>query len=303
MSLRRLSLLLALPTLVGISLSACGTEDDSAPGPAGGSGATAGSAGNPETAGKGGSGAEAGTDAEGGMAGSEPGPGGSGGSAGEPSDAGSGGEAGSLTGGTGGKGGGGTGGTAGTGGKGGAGGASGTAGTGGGACHTDIQNFNTDPAGGMGRYLADTATGSVTNSTVVYSSLQGAAAPGSGQLNATFGAYGDAVQLGLFLNGKVWTCTTKLHAMVKLVATPDLSHIAGINFSVSSNNYGTYSAKMVSTTGFALDTWTPIALDLTTVTPVPKFTDISGIGFQLVAVSSGPTPVTTTMYVDDVWVE
>jgi hypothetical protein len=300
MSLRRLGLLLALPTVVGLSLAACGTEDDAAPPPpSGGSGTTAGTGGTAGSSGggKGGTGAEAGmiNPEEGGMGG-QSGPG--------PSEGGSGGDT-AAQGGAGGDGpppNAGDGNTAA-----GAGGEGGQAPV---ACRTDLQSFTTNPGGAMGIYLGPAAgqpgaqTGPVTTSTVVYNSTEGATAAGSGQLNANFSAFGDYAQLGLFYSNTSWTCHSKLHAMVKLVTSAtDLSYIAGIEFSLSSNNYAIYTPQLNSTAGFPLNTWKPIVLDFSTATPAPKFSDVSGIGIQLKTVTSGTTPVTTTMYVDDVWVE
>src|SRR6478752_44860 len=172
MSLRRLGLLLALPTMVGLSLAACGTEDDAAPGPgpSGGSGATAGSGGSGETGGTSGSGATGGNLPEAGMGGEpDPGPGGAGGD----SSGGAGGDSAAGTGGDSAAGAGGDGNYAGSGGEGGEGVA---------PCHVVIQNFTTNPGGGMGLYVGN-QTGPVKDeSKVEYSSTEGAAAAGSGKL-------------------------------------------------------------------------------------------------------------------------
>jgi len=293
MSLRRLGLLLALPTVVGLSLSACGTEDDAAPGPgpAAGSGTTAGAGGQGASAGKGGTGAEAGIDGEGGKAGEPgPGPGGAGGSAGDSA----GGAAGDSAGGA-------------------AGDSAGGAGGDGGQppvvlCPKLLFNFDADPGGAMGKYLKPDAPATgpvppVQSSTVEWSSTEGVTAPGSAKLNATFGAYGEIAQISLYFTNASWTCKTKLHAKVKLVSATDLSHISGIALSISSANYTIYTAKFNSTAAFALDTWTPIELDLTNPASVPDYTDIDGLGIQLQTKSAGTTPVPTTMYVDDIWLD
>ena len=310
MSLRRLSLLLALPTVVGISLSACGTEDDAAPGPAGGGGASAGSAGS---AGKGG--ATAGAENEGGSAGEVgPGQGGAGGDD-TPGEGGAGGDSGAAgegggNGGNGGStaGGGGTGGgTAGTGGNG------GNGGNGGGSCHTDLFTFDTDPAGSMGKYLTP-ATGPVQSSTVEWSSTEGVAAPGAGKLNATFGALSEQAQLSLYLPANTsFTCTTKLHAKVKLQSATDLSGINGIAFTINSGPYdstGRYASQFTSTSSWVLDTWYAIELPFATANyqspanTLPLFTDVRGIGVMVQTKTSGSTtPTPVTLFVDDVWVE
>jgi|GEM_PF-1568015 len=306
MTLRRLGLLLALPTVVGLSLSACGTEDDAAPGPSGGTGATAGSGGAGANGGTGATGAEAGTDnnGEGGTAG-EPGPGPG------PGDAGSGGDSAGGAGGEGGdigsagatSGGGGTGGS--SGGTGGSGG--GTAGTGG-ACNAIIQAFNTDPGGAMGRYVTP-ETGPVQSSTVEWSSTEGVTAPGAGKLNATFGALGEQAQLSLYPSA-VLPCVTKLHAKVKLVGA-DLTAINALSVSINSGS-GTdtrYAAQQHLTASWVSDTWYAVELPFATagyqnpVNTLPDFAHVTGLGFMVQTKTTGTVPVPVTLYVDDVWVE
>jgi len=287
MSFRRLGLLLAVPTVVGLSLSACGTEDDAAPGPgAAGSGVAGGNGGTGAAAGHGGTGAVGGMDyAEGGMAGMETGPGGSGGDG--LGGAGGDGPAAAGDGNT-------------------AAGAGGEAGAGTLGCRQNLQNFTTNPGGGIGLYIGDPAqTTPVKDSTVVWNSTQGSAAQGAGQLNATFGAYSEYAQIGVYLSPPLnsWTCTKKLHAMVKLVSATDLSHLLAVHLSVSSDNYGIYTAVDVPIAGFVLNTWKAIELNLATAETPPKFTAINGVGIQLKTVAVGTLPVATTMYVDDLWVE
>jgi hypothetical protein len=303
MSYRRLGLLLALPTVIGFSLSACGTEDDAAPGPGpvAGSGPSGGTAGSSETAGgggKAGTGAEAGVDAQGGMAGSESGPGGAGGSAGD-----------------------GLGGAAGDGNIAGDGNVAGAGGEGGeGSTQpplptctgpVELVNFNTDPAGAMGKYLTP-ATGPVQQSVVSWNATEGVTAPGAGKLLATFGAYSEQAQLSLYFNHAKWLCQTKLRAKVKLISATDLSHINGIGFGINSGNSTTgnhYSQQFTSTTTWAMDTWYMVELPFATAGykdpagTLPDFTDVVGIGIQVQTKSTGTLPVETTLYVDDVWLE
>jgi hypothetical protein len=300
MSLRRLGLLVALPTVVGLSLTACGTEDDAAPGPpAGGSGATAGAgtAGEGATAGNGGTGAVAGGSGASGSAGEAgEGPGGAGGEAGDTAG-GAGGEAGD--------------GSAGDGNFAGAGGEGGQAPVVP-QCPKVIFNLDADPGGSMGKYLTP-ATGPVQSSTVEWSSTDGIGASGAGKLNATFGAFGEQAQLSLYLAANtVWTCTTKLHAKVKLQSATDLSAINGIAFSINSGPYdstGRYASQFTSTSTYAVDTWYSIELPFATAgyqsppnTP-PLFTDVRGIGIMVQTKSTGTTPTPVTLFVDDVWVE
>lgn len=298
MSFRRLGLLLALPTAVGLSLAACGTEDDAAPGLSeGGSKPTAGSGGTNETGGTGGSGATGGSmNTEGGMGGTdEPGPGGAGGDSagGAGNAAGAGGDGPSAAG---------AGNSPGAGGEGGAPGPS--------ACHTVIANFDTDP-GNIGRFV-DPNTGPVTSSSVEWTSAEGDPVAGAGKLNATFGAFSEKAQLSLYLPvGTHWTCTTKLHARVKLVAASNIAHINGINFTINTgDNTATrrYALQFTSTTGWTMGMWYSIELPFATAqqnpanTP-PDFNDVNTIGVMALAKSDGLTPVTTTLYVDDIWVE
>jgi len=167
-----------------------------------------------------------------------------------------------------------------------------------------IQNFSSDPGAGMGLYIGSQTGPVKDDSSVTYSSTEGAAATGSGKLFAKLSAYGQFAQLGLFLpSNTVWTCKSKLHAMVKLQSATDLTHLTGIEFSLSSNNYAIYTPQLNSTTGFAMNTWTPIVLNFATATPAPKFDSVSGIGFQLKTVAAGTVPVDTTLFVDDVWLE
>lgn len=284
MSFRRLGLLLALPTMVGLSLAACGTEDDAAPGPSpGGSGPTAGNGGTDETGGTGGNGASGGNP-EGGMGGSdEPGLGGAGGDS-------AGGAGGDSAGGSGGD-------AAGAGGEGGA------APVG---CHTILQAFDSDPAGAMGTYLTP-ETGPVQSSTVVWNSNEGVTLKGAGQLNATFGASGEQAQLSLYFTNAVWTCTTKMHAKVKLVATA-LNHVNGVTLNINTANWTRYSSKFTSTATWTTDTWYSIELPFASAdymdpaNTLPDFNNIQAIGV-MIQTKSDVTPIPTTLYVDDVWVE
>jgi hypothetical protein len=303
MSLRRLGLLLALPTVVGISLSACGTEDDAAPGPVGGS-ATAGAGPTGGSSGNGGTAAVGGMDAEGGMAGSEPGPGPGAGAGGD------GGSAGDAAGGAGGD----RSGSAGDGNAAGAGGEGGQVPI---ACHTDLFKFDTDPGGSMDKYLTPaTPTAGpvppVQSSTVEWSSTEGVAAPGAGRLNATFGALGEQAQLSLYTPPGTWACRTKLHAKVKLQSATDLSAINGIAFTINSGPYdntGRYSSQFTSTSSFALDTWYAIELPFATAnyqnpaSTLPEFTDVRSIGIMVQTKTAGTTPTPVTLFVDDIWVE
>ena len=291
MSLRRLGLLLAVPTVVGLSLSACGTEDDAAP-PMGGSGPVAGAGGTGETGGTGATGAEAGEGAEGGTAGSEHGPGGAGGSAGDTAGAGGDGP-----------------GIAGDGNIAGSGGEGGQVAL---PCHLDLFNFNADPAGAMGKYLTPSA-GPVQSSTVEWSSTDGVGTPpGAGKLNATFGALNEQAQLSLYVPAAPWACTTKLHAKIKIQSATDLSAINGVSFSINSGPYdntGRYSAQFTSTSTFALDTWYSIELPFATASyqqpanTLPDFNDVRGVGVQLQTKTTGTVPTPVTLFVDDVWVE
>ncbi|HYP75193.1 MAG TPA: hypothetical protein VER12_04545 [Polyangiaceae bacterium] len=284
--------------MVGLSLAACGTEDDAAPGPSGGTGANAGEGANGGAAANGGSGAVGGMAAEGGMAGSEPGPGPG------PGPGGAGGSGGDGASGEGGDG-------PGSGGDGNLAGAGGEGGQAPLACHTDLFNFTTDPAGSMGKYLTPD-TGPVQSSTVEWSSLEGAAAPGAGKLNATFGAAGEQAQLSLYLPKTTWTCTTKLHAKIKIQSATDLSAINGVSLSINSGPYdstGRYSSQFTSTSSFVPDTWYAIELPFATagyqspVNTLPDFTDVRSVGVMLQTKATGTTPTPVTLYVDDVWVE
>ncbi|HEX2673751.1 MAG TPA: hypothetical protein VHM25_22890 [Polyangiaceae bacterium] len=293
MSFRRLSLLLALPTVVGLSLAACGTEDDAASGPpSGGSGPTAGSGGSEETGGgTGGNGASGGTNPEGGMGGSdEPGPGGAGGDS-----AGGAGAGGDSAGGAGGD----------SPGAGGEGGAPGPV-----VCHNILQAFDTNPGGSMGKYLTP-STGPVQSSTVEWSSTEGVIAAGAGKLNATFGALGEQAQLSIYFPaGTQWpTCNTKMHAKVKIISAVDLSHLNGIALNINSGTGSRYSSQFVSTATWMMDTWYELELPFATANyqnpanTLPDFTDVNSMGVMLQTKSAGNPPVATTLYVDDVWVE
>jgi len=293
MTLRRLGLLLALPTVVGLSLAACGTEDDAAPGPSGGTGATAGTGGTGANGGTGATGAEAGTDnGEGGMGG-VPGPGPGPGGAGGDSSAGAGGDGPGI---------------GGDGNLSGAGGEGGQAPVPPVACNVIIQNFNADPGGAMGRYVTP-ETGPVQSSTVEWSSTEGVTAPGAGKLNATFGALGEQAQLSLYPSA-VLPCVTKLHAKVMLIGA-DLTAINGLSVSINSGS-GTdnrYSAQFASTATWVSNTWYAVELPFATagyqnpVNTLPDFAHVTGLGFMVQTKTTGTVPVPVTLYVDDVWVE
>jgi hypothetical protein len=305
MALRRLGLLLALPTVLGLSLTACGTEDDAAPGPspAGGSGAAAGTAGS-GNAGNGGTGAVAGIDGEGGTGG-DPGPGGAGaGAGGSAGEGGAGGDGPGIAG---------------------DGNVAGEGGEGGQAplpCHMDLFKFDTNPgvapSGAMDEYLTPASPtppappAPVQSSTVEWSSTEGVAAAGSGRLNATFGALNEQAQLSLYTPAGAWTCRTKLHAKVKFQSATDLTAINGVLLTINSGPYdntGRYSNHFTSTSTFALDTWYAIEMPFATASyqspanTLPDFTDVRSIGIMVQTKTTGATPTPLTLFVDDIWVE
>lgn len=168
----------------------------------------------------------------------------------------------------------------------------------------------------MGIYLTSLAPSGgpvppVKGSTVEWSSSEGFTLPGAGKLNATFGAFGEQAQLSLFPLPGTWTCSTTLHARVKLVSAIDLSQINGMSLGINSGSGSDvrYSAAFTSTTNWTMDTWYAIELPFATAglqipaNTLPDFTHVTGVGVQLQTKTVGPTPVPVTLYVDDVWVE
>jgi len=170
-----------------------------------------------------------------------------------------------------------------------------------------LANFDTDPGGAMGRYV-NPSSGPVKDSVVSWTDAEGVDALGAGKLLATFRVAGEQAQLSLYFNHATWVCQTKLHAKVKLIAATDLTHINGVSLTINSGT-GSYSAHFTSTTSWAMDTWYSIELPFLTASyqspanTLPVFTDVTSIGIQALARTTGTIPVDTTMYVDDVWVE
>jgi len=163
----------------------------------------------------------------------------------------------------------------------------------------------------MGKYVTPEApaVSPVQSSTVEWvSTAEGVAAPGAGKLNATFGAAGEQAQLSLYFTHAVWTCQTKMHAKVKLVSAVDLSHVSGITLNINSGNWTRYSSQFTGISGWAMDTSYSIELPFATANyqspanTLPDFNDVQAIGV-MVQTKSDVTPVPTTLYVDDVWVE
>ena len=290
---------------------------------AGSGGSTAGAGGSTAgSGGKGGSGGTAGTTAgSGGTAGTTAGSGGTGGST-----AGSGGTGGSIagSGGTGGA-------TAGSGGTGGA--AAGAGGSGGactasytttvsGATATVLYNFDsgtTVPSGwsagpGYGTTdLMNTATPPTTTATLAYSSTEKHFCAGALQATLPFTSYtklsngvtNESGVLQYTAPGVLdWTGKTKLHAWTRIDTASGVNHVAYVQFFVNTADGAHYISGLPTGTWYD-GSWQEIVVDLNTSGFVK--TNVKVYGFQVnlkaTAPSGLPTPPTTLISVDDVWLE
>ncbi len=106
-----------------------------------------------------------------------------------------------------------------------------------------------------------------------------------------------------------WTGKTTMHVWVRIgdPGTGNISYLNGIQLFVQSMSYAVYSPQFVSAATFDDFAWHEIVLDLT-ATPAVVLDSVNKLGIQVLAQESRPpsapaAPMTTVVYIDDVYVE
>jgi hypothetical protein len=103
-----------------------------------------------------------------------------------------------------------------------------------------------------------------------------------------------------------WTGKTKLHGWAKIDTSNGVGHLGFIQLYANTADYGHYISAQPSGGIFADGAWHEMIVDLTGNGFV--LTNVKQYGLQVslksTAPSAGPvTPVTTTVYLDDLWLE
>jgi hypothetical protein len=210
---------------------------------------------------------------------------------------------------------------AGAGGAGGAGGAAAGAGGAGGAPMTGprvISTFDT-PGSLMIMGLGNWGVGSymmVPDSVASRNMTEGVSCAGSAQLTTPFTAYGQQSSIEInFSPLQNWTGFRKVHAKVKVLmpSTGNLNHLnigSGIQLAANSTTmYNTFQGHQYPASTFADFGWHDVDLDVPGTIGTPLvMTEVIQVSVQVLtsamAPATGPAaPVTTTILVDDVWVE
>jgi hypothetical protein len=152
-------------------------------------------------------------------------------------------------------------------------------------------------------------------SSVTWSETEGHACAGALALTVPFTAYTSPDRVMVLTDFKQnWTGKTKLHAWAKVVIPPSgsIAHLAGVQLSVSSANYSAFRGFYVNAPIFADGQWHEFVGSLTPAPlsqPTPFVpADVVQVGVQLAAQNAPPPggppePLTTTVYVDDIWLE
>lgn len=211
------------------------------------------------------------------------------------------------------------------GGSGAGGGASGTGGSGscgGGFAGDTLFTFDTSLAGGLSGIWSEYPEGSpaLSETRVSWVATEGMRCPGSLSMTVPFDTYGEQKVMATINFTANWSTPAPysvLHAWVKLALPPEastLEHLRGVQVSVSSGaNYEAFRSFFLASPSFADGGWHELVVTLEPVMPPPQLgsyvpESVRQIGVQVVAAlaapaSGPPAPVSTTIFVDDIWLE
>jgi hypothetical protein len=153
----------------------------------------------------------------------------------------------------------------------------------------------------------------IADTVVSRNATEGFSCAGAAELRVPFTAYGTQQDVQINFNPlQNWTGYTILHAKVKIVmpSTGNLNHINGVQLAANSKpDYSTFQGHFYGASTFADFGWHDVDLPMPGSGAMALALDqVIQITVQLVtpmtAPAAGPAaPVTTTMLVDDVWIQ
>jgi hypothetical protein len=156
------------------------------------------------------------------------------------------------------------------------------------------------------------SVGGLGDSFVARNVSQGHACPGSLAFTVPFSVYGVAEDANTQVNfapTRDWTGYTRLHAWVRIPdpGTGSLNHLNAVRLAVLSGNWSIYSSLWAPIAEFADFGWHELVLDLTAA-PAADLTVVNQIAVQVFALGTPPeggpaAPVSTQIYIDDIWLE
>ena len=144
---------------------------------------------------------------------------------------------------------------------------------------------------------------------------EGFSCAGAAELRVPFTAYGTQQDIQINFNPRQnWTGATMLRAKVKVVmpSTGNLNHLSGIQFAANSKpDYSTFQGHFYDASTFADFGWHDVDLPVPgmgTAAQMLDMTQVIQITVQLItpamAPATGPAaPVTTTLLLDNVWIQ
>jgi hypothetical protein len=146
---------------------------------------------------------------------------------------------------------------------------------------------------------------------------EGHACNGSLKLNAPFTLYVDSnyATATLTLGSENWEDTTKLHAWVKVPdpGTGNVRHLFAVQLAMVTDMTATNVGNYAAVSQYFEETlndfgWHEIVLDFATASNVVVLSDVNEISLVLVAQAEVPDggpdePVSSTLFIDDIWLE
>jgi len=152
-------------------------------------------------------------------------------------------------------------------------------------------------------------SGAVANSSIGWTGTEShtnAGTSGSTFLDATFDTDGQQAMVTAYFGSLDWSCKTNLHVWIKVHTATDLTGISQVAVGFLSGTGYVYAAKGFPISQFPLDTWAEAVFPLASPDYTGGTVDLSNVravSVQLQTVSTGPAPVETTIYMDDITVD
>jgi hypothetical protein len=157
------------------------------------------------------------------------------------------------------------------------------------------------------------------DSTITWSPTEGHACPGALTLSVPFDTYGEQKVMALINFQENWSSPsafTRLHAWVK-IQLPEggsLEHLRGAQLSISSGpSYDAFRSNFLPVGTFSDGDWHELSVTLEPLDPPPSVgayipDSVRQIGAQVITALAAPpggppAPLTTTLFVDDIWLE
>ena len=153
----------------------------------------------------------------------------------------------------------------------------------------------------------------LADTVVSRNATEGFSCAGAAEIRVPFTAYGTQQDIQINFNPRQnWTGATMLRAKVKVVmpSTGNLNHLSGVQFAANSKpDYSTFQGHYYNASTFADFAWHDVNLPIPGAGATPlDMTQVIQITVQLItqmtAPATGPAaPVTTTLLLDDVWIQ